>query len=153
MAVQNEDMDDAIPNRSAIKDLLNPLYGHQSGFAAMLAFNRLFELGCAHLHGSHLAWLYRAPFIDDCCCIGLDRGMPQDAAAKFEQILTEADALIRRRLEESGLEAMHVILAMTQDGMGVVRTNVGPELLRSRREVLVAVSGRIEPPRPGDAKH
>jgi hypothetical protein len=118
MAVQNEDMDDAIPNRSAIKDLLNPLYGHQSGFAAMLAFNRLFELGCAHLHGSHLAWLYRAPFIDDCCCIGLDRGMPQDAAAKFEQILTEADALIRRRLEESGLEAMHVILAMTQDGIG-----------------------------------
>ena len=40
MAVQNEDMDDAIPNRSAIKDLLNTLYGHQSGFAAMLAFNR-----------------------------------------------------------------------------------------------------------------
>ena len=57
MAVQNEDMDDAIPNRSAIKDLLNTLYGHQSGFAAMLAFNRLFELVCAHFHGSNLAWL------------------------------------------------------------------------------------------------
>ena len=96
---------------------------------------------------------YRGPFIDDCCCIGLDRGMPQDAAAKLEQILIEADDLIRRRLTESGLEVMHVILAMTQDGMGVVRTNVGPELLRSMGEELVDVSGRIEPPRPGDAKH
>jgi hypothetical protein len=58
--------------------------------------------------------------------------MPQhDAAAKLEQILTEADDLIRRRLEESGLQVMHVTLAITQDGMGVVRTNVGPELLRS----------------------
>jgi hypothetical protein len=54
--------------------------------------------------------------------------MPQhDAAAKLEQILTEADDLIRRRLEESGLEVMHVTLAITQDGIGVVRTNVGPE--------------------------
>ena len=57
--------------------------------------------------------------------------MPQDAAAKLEQILTEADDLIRQRLEESGLEVMHVILAITQDGMGVVCTNVGPDLLRS----------------------
>ena len=35
---------------------------------------------------------------------------------------------------------------MTQDGMGVVRTNVGPELLRSMGEELVDVSGRMEPP-------
>jgi hypothetical protein len=84
----------------------------------------------------------------------LDRGMPQhNAAAKLEQILTEADDLIRRRLEESGLEVMHVILAMTQDGMGVVRTNVGPNLLRSMGEELVDLSGQVEPPRPGDAKH
>ena len=56
--------------------------------------------------------------------------MPQDAAVRLEQILTEADDLIRRRLEESGLEVMHVTLAITQDGMGVVRTNVGPDLLQ-----------------------
>jgi hypothetical protein len=79
--------------------------------------------------------------------------MPQNAAAKLEQILTEADDLIRRRLEESGLEVMHVIIAMTEGGLGVVRTNVGPELLRSMGEELVDVSSRIEPPRPGDAKH
>ena len=64
-------------------------------------------------------------FIDGYRWIGLDRRMTQDAAAILEQILTEADALIRQRLEESGLEVMHVILAMTQDGVGVVRTNVG----------------------------
>jgi hypothetical protein len=62
--------------------------------------------------------------------------MPQDAAAKLEQILTEADDLIRQRLEESGLEVMHVTLAITRDGMGVVRTNVGPDLLRSMGEEL-----------------
>ncbi|SEP49608.1 hypothetical protein SAMN02990966_07367 [Rhodospirillales bacterium URHD0017] len=47
---------------------------------------------------------------------------------------------------------MHVILAMTQDGMGVVRTNVGPKLLRSMGAELVDASGRLEPSRPGDAK-
>ena len=57
------------------------------------------------------------------------------------------------RLLPDGLEVMHVILAITQDGMGVVRTNVGPNLLRSMGEELVDLSGRIEPPRPGDAKH
>jgi hypothetical protein len=80
--------------------------------------------------------------------------MPQpDAAAKLEQIMTEADDLIRQRLEESGLEVMHVTLAITRDGMGVVRTNVGPNLLRSMGEELVDLSGRIEPPQPSDAKH
>jgi hypothetical protein len=48
---------------------------------------------------------------------------------------------------------MHVILAMTKEGLGVVRTNVGPELLRSMGEELVDVSSRNEPPRPGEAKH
>jgi hypothetical protein len=38
--------------------------GHQSGFAAMLTFNRLLELVCAHFHGFYLAWFYRAPFIE-----------------------------------------------------------------------------------------
>jgi len=80
--------------------------------------------------------------------------MPQhDAAAKLEQILTEADALIRRRLEESGLVVMHVTLAITQDGIGVVRTNVGPELSKVQSEELVDLSGQMEPPSPGAAQH
>jgi hypothetical protein len=80
--------------------------------------------------------------------------MPQhDAVAKLEQILTEADALIRRRLKESGLEVMHVTLAITQDGMGVVRTNVGPELLQSMGEELVDLSAEIKPPDPSAPQH
>ena len=48
--------------------------------------------------------------------------MPQhDAAAKLEQILTEAGALIRRRLEESGLVVMR---------MAPSRADVAAELLR-----------------------
>ena len=80
--------------------------------------------------------------------------MPQhDAADKLEQILTEADALIRQRLADSGLEVMHVTMAITQDGISVVRTNVGPELLKSMGEELVDLSTQIEPPRRGEAKH
>ncbi len=84
---------------------------------------------------------------------GRSQDAQDDAAAKLEQIMTEADDLIRRRLEESGLEVMHVILAITKDGMGVVRTNVGPELLRPMGEELVDVSGQMEPPKLGDAQH
>jgi hypothetical protein len=80
--------------------------------------------------------------------------MPQhDAADRLEQILTEADALIRQRLADSGLEVMHVTMAITQDDISVVRTNVGPELLKSMGEELVGLSSQIEPPRRGEAKH
>jgi hypothetical protein len=68
----------------------------------------------------------RFPFIDGCGWIGLDRRMPQhEATDKLEQIMTEADDLIRRRLKESGLEVMHVTLAITEEGFGVVRTKSG----------------------------
>ena len=80
--------------------------------------------------------------------------VPQhDAADKLEQIFTEADALIRQRLADSGLEVMHVTMAITQDGISVVRTNVGPELLKSMGEELVDLSGQMEPPNPGAAQH
>jgi hypothetical protein len=76
-----------------------------------------------------------------------------DAADKLEQILTEADALIRQRLADSGLEVMHVTMAITQDDISVVRTNVGPELLKSMGKELVDLSSQIEAPRRGEAKH
>ena len=86
--------------------------------------------------------------------IGLDRGMPnQEATAELEQIMTEADDLIRRRLKESGLEVMHVTLPITEEGFGVVRTNVGPEILRSMGEELVDLSAQIFEPNQEDAQH
>jgi hypothetical protein len=96
----------------------------------------------------------RRALIDGCRWIGLDREMPNlEATAKLEQIMTEAGDLIRRRLKESGLEVMHVTLAITENGFGVVRTNVGPELLRSMGEELVDLSAQIEAPKAGDAQH
>ena len=49
----------------------------------------------------------------------LDRlrcGMPkQDAAAILGEILSEADALIRLRLKEQGLELPHLVIGATPD--------------------------------------
>jgi hypothetical protein len=41
-----------------------------------------------------MVWAPGFPFINDCRWIGLDRGMPQDAAAILQEILGEVDALI-----------------------------------------------------------
>ena len=75
----------------------------------------------------------------------------QDPATIIDEILGEADALITPALDESGLEVMHVTLAITQNGMGVVRTNVGRSF-SAMGEELVDLSSRIEPPDQG-AKH
>jgi hypothetical protein len=63
--------------------------------------------------------------------IGLDRGMPQDAAAILEEILGEADALIRQRLKDRSLELPHLVIAVTADGEVVLRSNVSADVLRS----------------------
>jgi hypothetical protein len=63
--------------------------------------------------------------IDDRRWIGLDRGMPmQDTAAILDEILGEADALIRLRLKEQGLELPHLVIAVTPDSQVVLRSNV-----------------------------
>ena len=41
--------------------------------------------------------------------------MPQDAAAILEEILDEADALIRQRLKDRALELPHLVIAVTPD--------------------------------------
>ena len=75
--------------------------------------------------------------------IGLDRRMAkQDPAAILQEILGEADALIRRRLEEQGLEVPHLVVAVT------------PDVLRSFGEDLKNVADELtEPPEPGNMTH
>jgi hypothetical protein len=75
----------------------------------------------------------------------------QDAAAILEEILGEADAIIRRRLEECGLEVPHLVIAVTPDGQVVLRSNVSPDVLRSFGEDLKNVADA--PPQPGDTTH
>ena len=78
----------------------------------------------------------------------------QDAAATLQEILREADALIRRRLEERGLEVPHLVIAMTLDGQVVLRSNVSPDVLRSFGEDLKNVADELEgPPELGDTTH
>ena len=97
----------------------------------------------------------RRAFIDGCRWIGLDRGMPkQDAAAILEEILGEADALIRQRLKDRALELPHPVIAVTPDGQVVLRSNVSADVLRSFGEDLKNVADELEaPPKPGDTTH
>ena len=94
-------------------------------------------------------------FIDGCRWIGLDRGMPkQDTAAILGEILSEADALIRLRLKEQGLELPHLVVGATPDNQIVVRSNGDHEVMRSFGEDLKNVADELTaPPEPGDTTH
>jgi hypothetical protein len=93
--------------------------------------------------------------IDGCRWIGLDRGMsPHDVAAILEEILNEADALIRQRLKDRGLELPHLVIAVTPVGEVVLRSNGSADVLRSLGEDLKNVADDITaPPEPGDTTH
>jgi hypothetical protein len=93
--------------------------------------------------------------IDGCRWIGLDRGMPkQDAAAILGEILNEADALIRLRLKEQGLELPHLVVGASLDNQIVVRSNGDHEVMRSFGEDLKNVVDELTaPPEPGDTTH
>jgi hypothetical protein len=97
----------------------------------------------------------KAPSIDGCYWVGLDRGMPkQDAAAILGEILSEADALIRLRLKEQGLELPHLVVGATPDNQIVVRSNGDHEVMRSFGEDLMNVADELTaPPEPGDTTH
>jgi hypothetical protein len=55
----------------------------------------------------------------------------QDAAAILDEILGDADALIRQRLKDRGLEVRHLLVAVTPDSQVVLLSNVSPDVLRS----------------------
>ena len=78
----------------------------------------------------------------------------QDAAAILEEILGEADALIRQRLRDRGLEMPHLVIAVTPDDQVVLRSNVSADVLRSFGDDLKNVADELtSPPEPGDTTH
>jgi hypothetical protein len=78
----------------------------------------------------------------------------QDVAAILEEILNEADALIRQRLKEQVLELPHLVVGATPDNQIVVRSNGDPEVIRSFGEDLKSVADDLTaPPEPGDTTH
>lgn len=50
----------------------------------------------------------------------LDAGI---AAARIASCVTEADKLIRQRLEEQNIDADHMLLAVTAEGAGIIRSS------------------------------
>jgi hypothetical protein len=83
-----------------------------------------------------------------------DRPMT-DAIPTLEKVLAEADALIRVRLKEIGLEVPHLVIAVTPDGEVVLRSNVSPDVLRSFGQDLKNIADELEatPPAPDDTTH
>lgn len=78
----------------------------------------------------------------------------QNIAAILGEILSEADALIRLRLKEQGLELPHLVVGATPDNQIVVRSNGDHEVMRSFGEDLKNVAEELETPsRPGDTTH
>ena len=77
--------------------------------------------------------------IDGYRWIGLDRGMPnQDPAAIVGETISEADALIRLRLKEQGLELSHLVVGATPDNQIVVRSN-GDRPAKRRTKLSFAI--------------
>lgn len=69
--------------------------------------------------------------------------MAGDVTPQLEEILGEADALIRQRLEARGLGLPHLVVAVTPLGEVVLRSNVPPEVLRSFGKDLIDVADRL----------
>jgi len=77
-----------------------------------------------------------------------------DVVRTLENVLAEADVLVRLRLKEIGLEVPHVVVAVTPDGEVVLRSNVSPDVLRSLGEDLKNIADELEaPPESGDTTH
>lgn len=59
---------------------------------------------------------------------------------EIQAILTEVDEILRERLASLGVNVGHVLLAVTPDGAGVVRSNVGPAALGDMAELLAEIA-------------
>ena len=77
----------------------------------------------------------------------------KDPATAIEKILSDADALIRRRMKALGIEAHHVILAIAPDGAGIIRSNIGPDGLSQMATLLKETAEQAGAPTGSDTKH
>ena len=69
-------------------------------------------------------------------------------------MLAEADALIRLRVKEAGLDVPHLVVAVTPGGEVVLRSNVSPDALRSFGEDLKNIADELEAsPKPDGTAH
>jgi len=77
-----------------------------------------------------------------------------DVVRTLENVLAQADVLVRLRLKEIGLEVPHLVVAVTPDGDVVLRSNVSSDVLRSLGEDLKNIADELEAtPEQGDTTH
>ena len=77
-----------------------------------------------------------------------------DRAAILEEVLGEADALIRRLLADRQLQVPHLVVAVTPDGQVVLRSNVNPDVLRTFGKDLIDVADNLTAQaKPGETEH
>lgn len=69
-----------------------------------------------------------------------------DNIAIIDEILGEADALIRQRQKDRGFEFPHLVVAVATAGQVVLRSNVSPDGLRSFSEDLENAADELEAP-------
>ncbi|GEP61208.1 hypothetical protein [Reyranella soli] len=62
----------------------------------------------------------------------------------LEEVLGEADVLIRQRLKERGIEYPFLVVAVTPDRQVVWHSNVSPEGLRSFGQDLIDAADQLE---------
>ncbi len=73
----------------------------------------------------------------------------QNIAAILDDILNEADALIRQRLKDRSVELPHLVIGVTPDGQVVLCSNVSPDVLRTFACCLQVSGSDIQPGRLG----
>ncbi len=68
----------------------------------------------------------------------------------IESAVTDADALLRQRLGHIDPTVAYVVFAILPNGAGVIRSNVGAELLQDMGRMLIEIAKRSnEPAIPG----
>lgn len=70
--------------------------------------------------------------------------MPDEQVSAIQAILTEADKLIRQRFEEQNIDSDHMLLAVTPDGAGIIRSSCGPEQLKFMSEMIADIADEVE---------
>ena len=70
----------------------------------------------------------------------------RDPADILDEVLGEADALIRRRLKERGIQFPHLVVAVIPGGQVIWYSNVSPDCLVSFGEDLINVASAFEMP-------
>ncbi|GEP60246.1 hypothetical protein RSO01_74120 [Reyranella soli] len=80
--------------------------------------------------------------------------MGKDPATAISSILTEADELICRRLQESRLKLSPILAFVTPDRKVILHTSVSPEVLRWFGEDLKNIAEKmIATPKLGGTTH